>query len=219
MALPTFLELVNNVLTRLREQTVSSVNDTEYSRLIKVMINDSKREIENANDWSALRTSVSITTSLGTENYTLSDLGVDFKVKDVYNLTSKVPLRETVDKYINDNNYLSSSVNGVPYYYVFKGIDSVSGDAKVRLFPVPDGVYTIQFEVCKRQSDLVNDSDRVLIPGHLIELLTLAKAIAERGEDGGQMSNQVYQQFLVNLSDSIAIEKGRFSAETMWEVT
>jgi hypothetical protein len=53
----------------------------------------------------------------------------------------------------------------------------------------------------------------------LIELLTLSKAIAERGEDGGSISNQIYAQFLINLGDAIALEKSRYPEETLWEVT
>ena len=36
----TYLQLVNNVLIRLREQEVSSVGDTVYSSLIGVLVND-----------------------------------------------------------------------------------------------------------------------------------------------------------------------------------
>ena len=46
--LTTYLDLVNNVLIRLRETTVSSVGDTPYSSLIGVLVNDAKREIEDA---------------------------------------------------------------------------------------------------------------------------------------------------------------------------
>ena len=59
----TYLEMVNNILKRLRERQVSSVNENTYSALIGVLINDAKREVENAWDWSALRTSFAATTS------------------------------------------------------------------------------------------------------------------------------------------------------------
>ena len=40
----TYLDIVNNVMKRLREPTVTSVNDNKYSSLIAVLVNDSKRE-------------------------------------------------------------------------------------------------------------------------------------------------------------------------------
>ncbi len=46
----TYLELVNDVLLRLREQTVTTVNLTTYSQLIGKFVNDSKRQIEDAYD-------------------------------------------------------------------------------------------------------------------------------------------------------------------------
>jgi hypothetical protein len=44
----TYLELVNDVLVRLRETTVSSVSETSYSSLIGKFVNDAKRQIEDA---------------------------------------------------------------------------------------------------------------------------------------------------------------------------
>ena len=46
----TYLELVNDVLLRLREQTVTTVSLTNYSQLIGKFVNDSKRQIEDAYD-------------------------------------------------------------------------------------------------------------------------------------------------------------------------
>ena len=43
----TYLQLVNDVLTRLREATVTNVSDTDYSSLIGKLVNDAKREVES----------------------------------------------------------------------------------------------------------------------------------------------------------------------------
>jgi len=50
----TYLQLVNDVLVRLREAQVSSVAQTSYSALIGALVNDAKREVEDAWQWSAL---------------------------------------------------------------------------------------------------------------------------------------------------------------------
>ena len=47
----TYLDVVNNVLRRLREPTVQSVDDTPYSSMIGVLVNDAKREVEDATEW------------------------------------------------------------------------------------------------------------------------------------------------------------------------
>lgn len=50
----TYLQLVNDVLVRLRESPVSSVSQTPYSALIGALVNDAKREVEDAWQWSQL---------------------------------------------------------------------------------------------------------------------------------------------------------------------
>lgn len=44
----TFLQLVNKVLVRLREDTVSSVDENSYSQLIGEFVNDAVKEVEAA---------------------------------------------------------------------------------------------------------------------------------------------------------------------------
>ena len=40
----TYLQLVNDVLTRLRETTVANVSDSDYSALVGKLVNDAKRK-------------------------------------------------------------------------------------------------------------------------------------------------------------------------------
>lgn len=50
----SYLQLVNDVLIRLREPQVASVGQTTYSALIGALVNDAKREVEDAWQWSCL---------------------------------------------------------------------------------------------------------------------------------------------------------------------
>ena len=47
----TYLELINDVLVRLREPTVSTNLETTYSTLLGKFVNDAKRQIEDAFAW------------------------------------------------------------------------------------------------------------------------------------------------------------------------
>ena len=47
----TYLQIVNKVLRRLRENEVSSINENPYSLLIGDLVNVVKREVEDAWDW------------------------------------------------------------------------------------------------------------------------------------------------------------------------
>jgi len=67
----TYLDVVNTVLRRLREPVVSSVNDTDYSAMLGVFVNDAKREVEDAYDWNALSTTLTAVTTADVFNYVL----------------------------------------------------------------------------------------------------------------------------------------------------
>ncbi len=57
----TYLQLVNDVLIRLRETQVSTVTQTAYSTLIGKFVNDAKRQIEDSYTWNVLAQTVTIT--------------------------------------------------------------------------------------------------------------------------------------------------------------
>ena len=48
----TYLNIVNNVLRRLREDTVTTISANTYSAMVGDFINDAKQLVENAWDWS-----------------------------------------------------------------------------------------------------------------------------------------------------------------------
>ena len=88
----TYLELVNDVLTRLRETNVSTVSETSYSALIGKFVNDAKRQIEDAYTWNCLSQTVTVTTTSGTSSYSLTGVGQKFRVIDAINTTSLISL-------------------------------------------------------------------------------------------------------------------------------
>ena len=57
----TYLNLVNGVLRRLREDEVTSVTANTYSKMVSDFVNDAKDLVETAWDWSALRSTLTIT--------------------------------------------------------------------------------------------------------------------------------------------------------------
>lgn len=84
----TYLQLVNKVLTRLREENVSTVGQSTYSALIGEFVNDAKQFVEDAWDWSALRTTLTLTTAADIFNYNLTGSGNRIEILDVVNDTS-----------------------------------------------------------------------------------------------------------------------------------
>jgi hypothetical protein len=211
----TYLDVVNNVLRRLREPTVTAVNDTDYSRLVGIWINDSKREIEDAHDWNALSNTIVVTTTANTRNYTLTGSGQRFTTSDVLNDTDDFSMQAVNRDWLNRMYYLGTSTSASPTYYAYNGVDS-NGDTKVDVYPKPDGVYSLRFELTIPTVDLVNDSDTLLIPSHLPSLLAYSKAIAERGEDSGVTSSEAYLMYRLALADAIALERNRYEDSVVW---
>lgn len=214
----TYLDIVNNVLRRLREPVVSSVNDTEYSSMIGVMVNDAKREVEDAYDWNALTDTLTAVTSDAVFNYVLEGSRTRFRVMDVLNDTSDFELKYAPSKWMNRQYLLTDSQKGEPLYFNFNGVDD-NGDTQVDLFPIPDGIYNIRFNLVIPQADLVSDNTRILIPDHLVSMLAYSKAIAERGEDSGLLSSEAYQMYRLALADAVAIERNHYNEEMEWSAT
>lgn len=213
--LTTYLDLVNNVLIRLRETTVSSVGDTPYSSLIGVLVNDAKREIEDAYQWSALESTIVLPTVAGQREYTLTGSGRRFRVADVLNNTEDIFMQQADGTWINRQYYLADVQNAAPIYYNFVGLDS-NGDTSVELWPQPDAVYSLRFNLYIPQADLANNADTVKVPPHLVQMLAHANAVAERGEDGGQSFSELYQKYRLSLADAIALESNRYDEQVTW---
>jgi hypothetical protein len=212
----TYLDTINNVLRRLREPTVQNIDDTPYSSMVGVLVNDAKREVEDANDWNALSSTVTVSTVAGTYNYTLTGVGTRFRVIDVLNDTSNIVLQNAPTNWMSQQFLFTADTDrGVPTYYNFNGVDT-NGDTQVDLFQRPNGVYSIKFNLIVPQAPLSVGSTRILVPDHLVAMLAYAKAIAERGEDGGNLSSEAYALYKNALANEVAIERNRYSEEMNW---
>lgn len=211
----TYLETVNNVLRRLREPTVSSVDETSYSAMIGVFVNDAKREVEDAHDWNVLSDTLTANTSAGIFNYVLVGSGNRFRVIDVLNDSNDTEIRYAPTKWMNKQFLLTQSQSAAPLFYNFNGVDS-NYDTQVDIYPIPDTVYALRFNLIIPQADLTSDSTRILVPPHLVSMLAYAKAIAERGEDGGNLSSEAYALYKMSLANEIAIERNRYEEEMNW---
>lgn len=212
----TYLDIVNNVLKRLREPVVSSVTDTDYSQMISVLVNDAKREVEDAYDWNALTNTLSATTTAGVFNYILVGSQTRFRMIDVINDTSKLELRYGATTWMDKQFLLSPTQQSQPSYYNFNGVDE-NGDTQVDLYPIPDQAYNIRFNMIVPQPDLENSGDRLYVPWHVVALLAYSKAIAERGEDSGVQSSEAYLMYRLALADAVAIERNHYQEEMQWE--
>ena len=215
MASPTYLELVNDVLIRLRENQVSSVSDNNYSKLIGKFVNDAKRQCEDAYNWNALSDTLSAVTADGIFNYVLVGSGQRFRLIDVINDTNDYMLELQTTDQMNKLFLTQTAQKDQPRYYNFNGTNA-NGDTQVDLYPIPNGVYNLRFNVIKPQLPLSANSDTILIPSEPVIFNALARAMGERGEDGGIASNEAFAMYKSSLSDAISLESGRYLEEAEW---
>lgn len=205
----TYLELVNDVLIRLREPTVTTVVLNSYSTLIGKFVNDAKRQIEDSFAWNALGQTITVTTVASTASYSLTGAGQKFQVMDVINTTSNVGLTNISFVDMNRKLNFTPLANQIPTEFAFDGVDG-SYDTKVNLYPIPDGVYTIKFALTVPQATLASDATVVSVPDVLVVQNAYSRALIERGEDGGFNSSEAYQLYKSMLSDYIALEGTRY---------
>jgi len=220
----TFRGLINEVLIRLREDTISSdwsgdINDSTtvsaYEKVIGALVNDAKRYVEQRHDWLNLRSTVDITTVNGTKNYNLSS-GQEIKILDPINNTTAIHLRQVGKTYINTVTYPSQDT-GEPLYYGFNGSDA-SNNLKVDLSPVPTEAHVISFDIIKYQDDLAEAATVISVPERPVILGAWARAIAERGEDGGTQSSLMAQEANEALKQAIMLDSGNTRYETDWYI-
>jgi len=205
----TYLELVNDVLTRLRETTVATVTETNYSSLIGKFVNDAKRQVEDAYTWNVLNQTVTVTTTSGTSSYSLTGTGQKFRINDAINTTSVITLDNTTVADMTRKLNFGTPSQGIPTEFCFNGVDG-NGDTKIDLFPVPSGVFTLLFDLTIPQANLSVDGTSVKVLDYLVAQNAYARALMERGEDGGTTTSDAYVLYKGMLSDAVAMESTRY---------
>ena len=209
-----YLDLVNDVLIRLREDEVTAPTDTPYAKLIGKFVNDAKRTVEDSFQWNVLTETLTVTTADDLFNYVLTGSGQRFRVLDVVHSEDDVFL-QPVTSSVMTNYLLNASVHkGSPYYYNFNGVNN--GDTQVDLYPVPDGVYNIYFNIFKPQVALSAGADELLVPSEPVIKYAYAQAVAERGEDGGLAAQEATALADISLADHIAMAAHRQNDEYVW---
>jgi len=220
----TYRALINSVLRRLRESTITSnwsgvLNDstavTDYQKLIGELVNEAKREVEDSWNWSILRYSTTVGTTADVQEYSLTGTTQRTRILMAQEQTNGTILQEMSDPYLQFTKYPTSAVQKtIPHYYSVTGI--TGGALKVEFDPVPDASYNITFRTVTPQGDLTSAATELLVPSQPVILGAWARAIAERGEDGGSMSDMVFGQYQNALSDAIQIDAGRTVGEVDW---
>lgn len=211
----TYLQLVNSVLRRLRENEVTTVNENSYSKLVGEFVNDAKRIVEDSWDWSSLRNTFTVNTSANVFSYGITGTGTATKTLDVLNDTSNWFMKQASSSWMN-NAFLNSEPSvSAPKYYSWNGFNS-SGHLVVDVYPIPDKVYSLRFNLVDRTAPFTSDSTELDVPSAPVIQYATALAARERGETGGASAQELYALADATLADAIAMDAARFPLETVW---
>lgn len=208
----TYLELINGVLRRLRETIVSTNTETAYSILIGDLVNDAKTTVESSWEWSALRNTITFDTVDGTTTYALTGAGQNSVVKDCMNDTSNLFLQFRTKSFFNTQNYMATPASGAPNYFTYNSTDT-NGDIQVDLYPKPDKIYAIRYDVVTPQAALSADATSLSVPFNPVLQLAFAMALRERGETGGQSAAEQFGLANIALADAIAVDANKYPVE------
>ena len=211
----TYLQLINSVMRRLREDEVATYSQSNYSKLIGDFVNESKREVEDAWNWTQLRTTLPVTTAASTDSYTLTGSGERYKILQAINDTQDVEMKQVPYSWINRQKTIVSSTEDSPMYYSIIG--STSGDANITVEPTPNAIETLNFYAIVGQDDLAADGTVLTIPSWPVVLGAYAKAVLERGEDGGASFNAAALMYQSALTDAISLDSLNARDELIWE--
>ena len=211
----TYLEAVNQVLQRLREDTVTDVTglDDPVAEMVTALVNDAKQLVEDAHTWNALRHEWSITTAADDNLYSLTNAGNYGKIESIIK-DDGIELKQEQLSAIRKRQ-AASPANSKPKYYAVNGVDS-NYDIQIQLFPKPDNVYNYTVYGFKRQAELSNKDDVLLAPSKPVVYMALAMAARERGEVGGQTAAELFALANVYLSDAIAWDASLNDYDNVW---
>ena len=206
----TVKDIVNKILTRMRESTVGSINSTDQSSAILRLVNDAKREVEDNFNWTALQDSVTVTTSAGTHTYTLEQGSVytnqRSRVVDVFNDTTDVRLIAVPYDYARRQSQTTNDEQAEPVHFAVAGYTATQS-LQIRFYQTPDAAYSMVVEIVNPQEDLNADAQYTKVPWYPVYLRALALAIRERGEDEGEQYSEVQRAFQQAIGDAIAYEQ------------
>lgn len=211
----TYLDLINRVLIRLRESTVASPTDSDYSTLVGYLVNDAKKVVEAAWDWAALRTTLTVSATSGDNTYTLTGSGFDYKLLDAYNDTQNSRLKLITKNDMNTRINLNTAATGAPEVFCLDGIDS-NGDQNIIVYPTPDASYTLKFDAVVREAEMSAASDTTALPTYPIERYAWAMASRERGETGGTSAQELFGIADRALADAVSLEAAKYNADLNW---
>lgn len=217
----TLLEMVNNILLRLREDTVSTVAETAYAKLIATFVNDAKQDVEDVNhSWSAYETEIDLSilgdsttriyavTGTNDRSYLLRDgrpgndrcpLAFDITANGQRQLHDSPLKAVRYARALSDDNTEDN-----PYIFAVQADNATGAGWQIQLVWASTTARTWRMYWYVPQDDLAidgtDDNTQILLPIRPVETKAIYYALNERGEEMGEPNGIAFQR----AKDSLA---------------
>ena len=203
----TYLEAVNSVLIRMREDSVITLagSDDVVVDLVKRYINDAVRTVSEAHTWSALAETWTVDTAADVKQVALVGPSV---INAVYSPEGQ-PLRFASRTELVRRGLSAPAANNPRYF-------AVDGAGQLMLWPTPNAIKTYTVVGTATHATLDTDDDVILVPSLPVEHLALAFAARERGEVGAQSVPELLGIAGQSLTDAIALDASNTPSDNIW---
>ena len=239
-----YLEMVNEVLVRMREDEIVSVTDSNndaQQKLVCKFVQDAVAFVMGSHSWNSQRKVWTVPLLEGKSLYTLPTSGQGAAVYTVRYSGTEELLSEANARYLSTKR----DTTGKPGLYATAWTSK--NDLTVQLYPTPDKRYQPADSVTaseygiaeyalseyngvseSKDSDEVvvygfsqsarvsADNDDITLPSMPVLYYALAYASRERGELGGQSTGELFALAASYMSDSISWDVNNSSLEYIW---
>lgn len=219
----TFRSVLNEVLRVLSEDEIvpsATELDSTYHKLVASFVNQIKREIEDAHNWSVLWTDLQVSIFGETDTSELTGANdrsrlIRIQQSDsfdlvplVFDITSPSETRQLIEIDYSELVYRrranNETVNGAPVYFCTKtGSDGVPD---IIVYPKPLNTRVLSVTMAIPQDDIADDEldTNILISKSPLVIGSLWYALFERGEELGVSGLYTEQRYRTSLDDAIS---------------
>src|SRR3990167_7476759 len=209
----TRLQIINEVLPRMREGTVATASSTTYASLVASVLNTIKTQIEQAWMWRDLRDTYTVTAVPNTTSYALTSSGQFAQIIDVWNETSNLEVDRGTTRGFNAKFFGVDTVQtGDVSEYNPVGLDA-NYDVQIDTWPNVTATNSLKVNLYLPQQDPTADSTVILIPNQVLIEGIVAYLMAERGDDQGTAYQAQLDLYKDMLAGVIAAEAGQDESE------
>ena len=212
----TYLEIVNEVLARLRQDAITTVvsQDDESAKMVIALVNDAKTKVENAWNWNVLRTEWVIPTVQSTKTYALTGSDTYVRLDYVTEDNQGYFLNQSSPRDLK-RKHQGGVAEAFPLLYAINGTNA-SREIQIELWPTPSVAGQLTVEGFQNQVALSGDDDVLLVPHLPVVYEALAMAARERGEVGGQTALEIFGVAKKYLEDAVALDSALSPLENVW---